>query len=470
MSRVPDGMSLARTFSLFAIALIGLKPTGVMAASTVDNTSAASRSTQLIIDPTATNYTLLTAIPYGICKLHQAAQGDYSSIPFLFADEQGTILLQLKAIDQDIPSQELVLECSDQAGATTREAIQLSVGHTPTPNVSTTTNSFAQLWKAQHASWPHRPPLTGDPSTLTPSQLLQQGYPPRPDPTKDPAFYAKWLHDVAQEGIEVPSTSLPNPMRSHQTYGLEIKGAQQGPPRQGGATQDLYEYSGVWSGAVVTGDPQGYYLTAGSWIVPSIRGWEDYFLDAASFWVGLDGYMLNDLMQTGTEQVTYSVPGILTISYYDGWAEYVPDQEQVQPNFPVIPGYRIDAYVVDASGDSAVCNMFEYDPSGNLFAHAWTNLPRPSGTTFYGATAEWITERPNYGANTHLSKFGSASFSSAQYYEATSNTWHYYNEPSRPGTLHWLTLSNLYSGEDLSTPAPVPGTWDQLIFTWGGYN
>jgi hypothetical protein len=43
-----------------------------------------------------------------------------------------------------------------------------------------------------------RPALTGDLSTISPGQLQQQGYPPRPDPVSTPTQYAHWVQKVTQ--------------------------------------------------------------------------------------------------------------------------------------------------------------------------------------------------------------------------------------------------------------------------------
>jgi len=43
-----------------------------------------------------------------------------------------------------------------------------------------------------------RPGLTGDPTALSNSQLLEQGYPPRPDPQADPSQYSRWLDAISR--------------------------------------------------------------------------------------------------------------------------------------------------------------------------------------------------------------------------------------------------------------------------------
>lgn len=294
--------------------------------------------------------------------------------------------------------------------------------------------------------------------------------PARPNSDSDPVAYKAWLKNVSQPVMTVPPVGLPNSERSHKPNTSRVSASS--PVSLNVPQQDVYEESENWSRVVATDDPLNYRMVWAWWNVPTIVGFELNNFDAASLWVGIGGYGTCELMQTGTEQITYTLPYLGEIAISRAWTEYVPNSEYVIPNFPVIPGYSIIASVQEGSNDIATFQIEETDTNGNPYAQYGAFVAKPSGT-FYATSAECIAELPNYGANTHLSNYGAALFTHAAYYQkngGSSSWYYYYNQANRPGTIHWITMYIFYNGDLLSQPLPVSSTIDQMLCTWYGYN
>ncbi len=299
---------------------------------------------------------------------------------------------------------------------------------------------------------------------------MQNGYPFRPDPVSSPELYRDWLRRVSVPVAIGSSKTIPNPERNHEIGASNlaaVPGTVAAPLMPQGQAQDVWDpASDHWSGAILAGDPNGYnHYAIGAWTVPQIMGEEANAVDATSFWVGMDGYLNDyqtyvDLMQTGTEQISFWVPGIMNLVIYRAWVEYVPNQESVLA-VTILPGMTVEvlASKLNSNGDASF-GMWVWQSSGGGEVYVPTTVGRPSNTQFLGVSTEWIVEKPNYGSN-HLSNFGTFTMTLMWYFNGSQQ--YPYAGGTRPGTLHLLNMANLWSGAYLSTPSKGA---DAQSMTW----
>src|SRR5262249_20797493 len=143
--------------------------------------------------------------------------------------------------------------------------------------------------------------------------------------------------------------------------------------------------------------------------------------DHSSFWVGIDGWGSNDVVQDGTDQDTLTAFWIQTSSY-DAWVEWYPLSSQTVSNFPVNPGDRMHVWtwVTDASGNYStkptVGWFYMWNESQNVYVY--TSIKLPSGATFSGHSAEWVMERPTVlGSLSNLANYSTAQLTNAIVYD-----------------------------------------------------
>lgn len=162
----------------------------------------------------------------------------------------------------------------------------------------------------------------------------------------------------------------------------------------GAGTQESLD-STNWAGFIASGTT--FSGVGGSWTVPSVV--PSQAAEYSSQWVGIDGVLNSDLIQTGTGEAT---AGDQTT--YNAWYELLPANE-VEINEPVAPGDSMSATVTEGSPGSWTISIEDHTQSW-----IYTN------TFFYSIsaqTAEWIQEAPTVnGAQSTLADFGSTTFSS----------------------------------------------------------
>jgi hypothetical protein len=152
-----------------------------------------------------------------------------------------------------------------------------------------------------------------------------------------------------------------------------------------------------WAGWIASGTT--FTGVSGDWTVPSVV--PSPSAEYSSEWVGIDGVLSNDLIQTGTSQGTASTS---TSSPYFAWYELLPDSA-VAINAPVAPGDIMLASVTEGSPGSWRISIEDQTQSWiytNTFSYSIS-----------AQTAEWIEEAPTVdGSQSTLADFGSSTFSS----------------------------------------------------------
>lgn len=395
----------------------------------------------------------VNSLPNAVCTLR--AQDDSGAVQTLklFADDQGEVRFHARPSAETDNPPNLQLSC-EANGQTMDHAMDLRASAAaPAP--------AARVRPAGRT----RPALTGDPTVLSQEELLSRGYPMRPDPEKMPEAYATWLRAVSTEATEIEPKSVARPGFRAGTLPVA--------PFRLPSTQN----SSNWSGFSLYRDPylirllnvpspQPYVFASGEWYVPSVAG-EQGIQDNSVLWVGLDGQGTGDVLQDGTGQDAIGVNflGIKwTMASIYAWTEFFPLDLQQLTNFKVGPGDHMLGQIwmgnvgstPTISGVFGVCFLFNL--SNGSFTHVY--IAPPAGTTFTGASAEWIMERPTVnGVLPDLSDYGAAMMFNAWAQRTDGSV---VNSSGNPNSLQ-ITMTN-GAGAALSSVTRLTDT--SMVFNW----
>jgi hypothetical protein len=239
------------------------------------------------------------------------------------------------------------------------------------------------------ATAPATPPATFNPLSASDAELLQFGFPHRPDAAVDPAGYQLWAKAMSA----LKKRIIPE---------LRVKTIQHRPNMPAQAEQPAFAaantvaQSSNWSGYVDTNTltkfnaKSSFSTITAEYVVPNVsnascdNGW-----DYASEWVGIDGWSNGDVLQAGSDSDAYCSGPLTGVSYY-AWFEWFPNYETQITNLPVESG---DDMYVEVQATSATTGMV-FIENLNLGIGGSINMTAPSGTKLIGSSAEWIVERP----------------------------------------------------------------------------
>jgi hypothetical protein len=307
---------------------------------------------------------------------------------------------------------------------------------------------------------------------LSDKEVLERGYPPRPNPYAAPEAFDTWKRIVS-----IPMTVVkPQVVTNHGVT----------------ASNHFHTSNRIWSGYVLrdelrTGGWRKYSQVKGAWRVPSVKGGGGNRTHSV-LWVGLDGWVANDdLVQAGTGQDCTEVkiftgpPFNLTIpmsfTNYYAWKEFLPQEKymQVITSFPVYPGNEI--YVAiwmgrpkempDLAGDAIfwILNTTTGKQTTVTTSRFWTDPNGNSMTTVVeGLEADWIMEAPSYygGFPADLANYATAIITVASASPTdTSAAWIHYQS----GASLQVTMMN--GGNKLSTVEPID--FRSMRFTWHAF-
>lgn len=221
------------------------------------------------------------------------------------------------------------------------------------------------------------PPAGFDPNSAQPRVLRKHGIPRRPDAVKeahlkaiwDSAFASKPTFIKAEVEVDYRLTKRKRPVVVKKTKGKK------------------FSPSG-WGGVVVPvgfTPPEPVVLVYGEWFIPNITPIpnEPPQGQTVGFWVGIDGFGNNQVLQAGTAA---TISGNSVDHWV--WTEWYPLPAIRVTNFAIKPGDYITVLVCANQPDHGFCSMM------NKTTNQVTTigiLP-PSSTTSIGATAEWIVE------------------------------------------------------------------------------
>jgi hypothetical protein len=323
-----------------------------------------------------------TVLPSATCTLYADAAHTSAGLE-LVSDSHGQISFHVKPIVESA-TQTTLLDCADRSGARATYAIALKSDPSAPMEPPESGGRTGEI----------RQPLRGDLTAISDAEIIKAGFPPRPDPKNSPGAYERWARIAS-----VPQTVVSGELTPH--------------PRQHNGGSSGHSIDPNWAGGIAAATGALYTLVEGGWVVPSVsttdpptgpagrvNGAQSIYGAYSSTWVGLDGNTTPDLIQCGTRQDAFIAPtdGVFfeELEYYS-WVEYLPGGEmqtslQVNANDEVFA----EAWVCDSQGNVNPNGGNGCYFLGNPTTHQSlrTSLPIPSGTTFVGNSAEWITETP----------------------------------------------------------------------------
>jgi hypothetical protein len=292
-----------------------------------------------------------------------------------------------------------------------------------------------------------------EPDTATDQELLDYGYPRRPD-ASDASALALWRYAVHTTRIDTDLVEKPGivhrpaqELSTKQTNGLETG------------------TSGNWSAVVLDGASADFTHVVGFWAVPNVSsqvaGTGNGY---SSMWIGLDGSGTKDLIQDGTASDWIGGKAV-----YNAWVEVLPSAEVELSGLVISPGdaiYATTAYVVTSGKAHAAF----YISNLNTKKSVSTSIAFPTTLKFTGQSAEWVVERTDVnGSFEHpMPRYGIA-FMSAAYAERGSSTTLIPACSPYLGfaNLEYLTMYDTPTKEKLS--APVTQGPDAITFEWLNY-
>jgi hypothetical protein len=395
----------------------------------------------------------LRTVPEATCLLRRAEETDPERHLKYFADDDGIICVHVRPSVQAEDVAKFEIECSAD-GRVSHYPLELRASNSETRAMPFPARQRPESKKRGTI----RPALPEkDALRLSREELLERGYPPRPDPEASAPFKT-WLRAVSIPMTVVEPRLVPNTGVSHQS--ATVAEVQTTAPNWSGFELRGGLFDNVWA----------------DWTVPIILAGETNIQDASSLWVGIDGDSTTDLVQAGTEQDILNVPafggGTLSFTTYRAWTQFLPQQqtEQVVFRIPVHPNDSVSFSVF-------LFNSIAFFFISNNTTGQTTTVPTPFGSTVVGAKeAEWIMERPtNTVTNTYfdLAFYGLASMTNA-HANATGNitpvgTYDYLGiGPAGNPNLESLQITMTNGSDTLSVADPIDE--NSILFGWRNYN
>ena len=448
----------------------------------------------------------LEVAPHAVCHLFH--EEDTHRRVQLDADEQGLVRFHLR-MAKDAPPTQFRLAQTVPGGTEILHTVAIS--HDP--------HQWPQAGAAGISRKPKvRPALSADPAGLTNRELIAQGYPPRPDPKRWPARYARWRRLAAQAfDIVNPTTVAHDAVRFGQQQPIvaergsgaaaalrnsesALHALRQLVPHAKQLEQALFNASsGNWSGAYLTNPTNEFFLAEADWTVPTVVGGPSAPpYSAVAQWVGL-GNSPNDLFQSGSDsECALFFGGRYVLTNYWMWTEVLPFAPAGVPNFPLSGGDHIsvDIFVADENGNTT----FQQGGGGGLTAQDnsvwfmlyntskhlayWGTVPLATAADrFHGQTAEFMIERPtdlSTGQLSPLANFRTSTMRNCAYGDAWyGNLQQFALEPddgTQPfdGTLQYQNMVNASTGDRLATAFSCQNDnsfgGNQLFWVWTNYS
>ncbi len=233
----------------------------------------------------------------------------------------------------------------------------------------------------KHITVYEAPPEDFDPTTATDHLLRKHGVPRKPHPENEKHLRELWEKAMATKPKFIKAeVAVDHVMSKRKHPVIEAK------PEEGGD----FSPSG-WGGIVVPvsklgfNPPEPVLSVYGEFQIPSITiaSNEPASGQTVGFWVGIDGFGNNQVLQAGTAA---TVAGKNVTNWV--WTEWYPLPPIQVTNFPIKAGDHITVLVCATQPNHGFCSML--NRTTNVTTSIGIN--NPSGVTSIGATAEWIVE------------------------------------------------------------------------------
>jgi len=224
------------------------------------------------------------------------------------------------------------------------------------------------------------PPEGFDPKVAEDRLLRKHGIPRRPDAKLEPLLRSIWDKTFATKPRFIKAEiAIDQVMAKRKRPVLNKK-------------LEVSDFSpSGWAGDVVLvstlnyNPPEPVNLAYGEWFIPNVTPIpnEPPGGQTVGFWVGIDGYGNNQVLQAGTAA---TVTGNNTVNWV--WTEWFPLPPIQVTNFPINPGDYITVLVCAPQPNHGFCSMLNKTTN---YATSIGITP-PNNVTSIGATAEWIVE------------------------------------------------------------------------------
>lgn len=402
----------------------------------------------------------MQALPMSGCVLRAEGNGDTGHSFTVFADDDGVIRFYVNPSEESEQVASFAVNCK-AGNQSTKYALELRPSFTPTFDMP----APAVEVRTPRATDSIRPALAkAEALVLSADELLQRGYPVRPDAKRAPEALATWLRAVTRP-VRIVNPRLAARPEVHHVAPADASNR---------------ENAANWSGFELRGAAGSYDLVEGEWYVPAVSS-ESNNTTYSSFWIGLDGDGTSDLWQAGTEQTIEDIEVLglhFDFTSYYAWSEFLPRQatEEVIPNFSVNPGDLMYSQVwVGNQGQSpslsgsyaiAIVENLSHSESATLYqCRGVAALPfclNLNQVNIGGSEAEWIMERPAVnGSLPDLADYGSA-FMYDAYAEKTNGNWMNYDGANNQQIF-------MYNGSDLLSAA-YPWSTSMILFDWFNFH
>jgi hypothetical protein len=293
-------------------------------------------------------------------------------------------------------------------------------------------------------------PADFEPDQATDQELLEYGYPQRPD-VNNAAALALWERAVH-------TTRVPTDL-------VERPGVYHRPVQQMQTTTNATSTSGNWSAVIIDGKSADFDTIVGYWAVPNVASQVAKTANGySSMWVGLDGDGTSDLIQDGTSSEWIGGKAV-----YNAWVEVLPAAETLVSGLTINPGdaiYASTEYKVVNGKASAYFYMTNF----NTVKSISVTIAFPTTLKYTGQSAEWVVERTevNGSFENPLPNYGIAFMDVAYAVRTGSSTAYPANEtPSSVGTTYDVSMYDTPTKKTLSTPtAQGPAV---ITFKWDAY-
>ena len=338
------------------------------------------------IPPRIQSQIVLKTLPNSVCTLYKEGDSISDSSLKLYADQEGLIhFFVCPDVESDVVIRVVVrCEVDDKV---VQFPLELLSSFSPThgmPSPPKTNSSSSQM------NNPVRPALSEEELlNLSDEELHKRGYPFRPDPKESPRAFDDW-----KKIVSVPMTIVePRQVTNH--------GFSNSPTKTKGRFHDTDR---GWSGYVLRDEykigpnkfrQRQYKWVYGIWSVPNVSGAEENNIAHSSFWVGLDGWKHDDLVQAGTHQnaVDFVFGSVRWIfSYFYVWTEFLPQEpseKRITSFDDVSPGDEIYVTVYIGDRNFPVPNLNGPDAIFNI-----ANMTKRKQTTVY-TSRTWMDENGN---------------------------------------------------------------------------
>jgi hypothetical protein len=262
--------------------------------------------------------------PDALCQIRPSAGPDNSPVLWVRADPQGIVRVHAFPARGSGGALEWTVDAHAN-GSLTRHQLHLRSAHEPTADMPLPPVVPVSTGRRQILS-------EADLRVLAPQERIQLGFPPPPHLDSPARLLQSWRRAALTPSLTVQPHLLPRPDK------IRVK------PEAIEAPGKSINWSGfvLPNDLVISGTGGGvrfdhYDDVRGSWTVPWATG-DPNNATTSSFWVGLDGWGINDLVQAGTSTDTInttnntitgfaSITSITLINTY-AWTEFLPPQKK----------------------------------------------------------------------------------------------------------------------------------------------